>query len=59
MSSNSLVNFFVGDQDILHQNTPLWDKGYFKLKAQESQQTHQEASLEPPFRRLKVETFEK
>ena len=38
---------------------PLWDKGYFKLKAQESQQTQQEASLEPPFHWLKVETSEK
>jgi len=38
MSSNSLVNFFVGDQDILHQNTPLWDKGYFELRMIKNQQ---------------------
>ena len=60
ISSSALDHCRGSKYDI--PNKPLWDKGYFKLKAQESQQAQQEASLEPPWSLPftdKVETSEK
>lgn len=44
--------FLEGDQDIPHQNMPLWHKTYYKLKAIKNQQI-KERFIFPPFICLK------